>query len=256
MRDELNRLQGKWAIARLEVDGAAVPAGALQGAAITVANGRFTTVSMGAEYAGAIELDPNADPKTIAMHFDSGPEAGHTNYGIYEWQGSQWRLCLNMTGGPAPRRFETSAGSGCALETLARAAVEADPPARGGESAGEAVAELQGEWAMVSCMRAGQALPAPFLKSGRRAVDGIQTTLHFGPQLFMRGVLSRDAGGANFIKLEHTGGEGQGSTQLGIFELEGDALKTCFAAAGMARPAAYASSTAGGETFTVWKRVR
>jgi uncharacterized protein (TIGR03067 family) len=255
MQHDLNQLQGKWMIASLDVDGAAVPAGALNGAAITVTDNRFTTTSMGAEYSGRIELNAASNPRTLTMHFESGPEAGNTNHGIYEIHSGQWRLCLNMQGGAAPSEFKTAAGSGYALETLVRPTATPIAATPLDDSPREAVPELQGQWAMISCVRSGQALPAPFIKSGKRTITGTQSTLHFGPQLYMQGHLSRDAGDPNFIKLEHTAGEAQGTTQLGIFELNGASLKTCFATAGMARPALYASSAEGGETFAVWKRI-
>ncbi len=40
-----------------------------------------------------------AAPKTLAPHFETGPEAGDSNHGIYEFVGEEWRFCLNMTGG-------------------------------------------------------------------------------------------------------------------------------------------------------------
>ncbi len=54
------------------------------------------------------------------MKFTEGPEKGNTNRGIYELEGDIWKMCVSMTGGPASIKFATSAGSGCALETLRR----------------------------------------------------------------------------------------------------------------------------------------
>ena len=102
---------------------------------------------------------------------------------------------------------------------------------------------------MLSCVRAGDPLPASFAKQGKRTIMGTQSTLSFGPQLFMQGTLSCDGPGA--IRLEFSSGE---APQLGIFELTGDKLKTCMSASGTPRPTAYASSKEGGETYSVWKR--
>lgn len=73
--------------------------------------------------------------------------------------------------------------------------------------------------------------------------------LYFGPQLIMQGTLSSD--GPSAFRLEFSSGE---APQLGIFELTGDNLKTRVGPFGGERPAAYASSKDGGETFSVWKR--
>ena len=187
------------------------------------------------------------------MHFESGPEAGNKNLGIYEFQAEQWRLCLNMSGGAAPGEFQTTAGGGLALQTLTRASAVPREAAPVSDVTREAVPELQGVWAMVECVRAGQPLPGMLVRSGKRTISGVESALHFGPQLYMQGLLSRD-GGTRFLKLEHTAGELQGGTQLGIFDLDGNTLRTCFGAPGQPRPSEFSSSATGGETLSVWKR--
>lgn len=257
--NDLRTLQGAWNVASLEIDGAPVGSAMLNGATIVVSGERFTTSGMGAEFGGRLELAVDRQPKALTMLFDSGPEAGNTNYGIYEITGEQWRLCLNMSGGPAPAAFKTTPGSAHALETLVRAVstpTAPEAPIELDAAAREPVPELQGEWAMVSCLRSGEPLPAGFVQSGKRTVAGTTSILFFGNHMYMRGSLSKDSAGPTALKLEHTGGEAQGTTQLGIFDLDGDTLKTCFGSAGRERPAQFASTAAGGETYTVWKRVR
>ncbi len=245
-------LQGHWRIASLEVDGANVGAGLLAGASITLAGDRFVTASMGVEYAGQLLLHPDTSPKSLALRFESGPEAGNTNYGIYEVSGDGWRLCLNVSGGPAPASFATAPGSGFALESLVRASSPPASPSKPSAAPLEPIEELQGEWLMLSCLRGGEPLPPDFVRHGKRRVQGLDTTLHFGPQLFMKGHLTRDAGGA---VLHHTAGQLTDATQLGIFEVDGDTLKTCFAPSGGTRPASFRSTAQGGETLSTWKRV-
>ena len=247
MTKAMQQLQGCWFVAALEVDGRAMET---SGATISVDGDHFTTSGMGAEYSGRLAIEG----KSLTMHFESGPEAGNANHGIYEFKGEQWRLCLSMSGGPAPKTFETTPGSGFALETLVRAKPLVVPKAAEiDESTREPVPKLQGEWAMISCVRGGDPLPPVMLPSAKRTITGVKSTLHFGKQLFMQGLLSRDG---VHIKLEHTGGDLRGKTQLGIYELAGNTLKTCFGPAGGARPTEYASSAAGGETYAVWKRIR
>ena len=214
------------------------------GAATTTITGdRFTTAQMGAEYSGRVEINEAAAPKTLSLHFETGPEASNSNHGVYEFVGDDWRFCLNMTGGPAPKEFAPSPLRGIALETMARRPAPAPPLANA------PVAELQGEWAMISCVRGGERLPGSFARQGKRTISGSHFMLYFGPQLIMQGTLSSDGPGK--FRLEFSSGE---APQLGIFELSGNNLKTCVGPFGGERPAACVSSKDGGETFSVWKR--
>ena len=146
MQTELAKLQGTWNITSLEVGGMRLASGSFAGS-ITIKESRFTSNNMGATYSGTIELDPAASPKILGLKFTTGPEKGNSNFGIYELlDEDHWRLCLSMTGGPAPSTFATSPKDGFALETLERQSTqppEVEPPSTGTTS------ELEGEWEMV-----------------------------------------------------------------------------------------------------------
>lgn len=242
---DLERWTGHWQVATLEIDGEALPEVAFAGASITVtSDGRFATRSMGGEYAGRFEVNPHTQPKSLALHFESGPEAGNTNYGIYELSGDECLLCLKMSGGAAPEAFVTTPGSYTALETLRRTEEIAAPATE----ELELVPELQGEWAMLSCLRAGEPLPPSFVNHGVRRIQGCETTLHFGKQLFVKGQLGKDSDGSDSIRLVSD------AVQLGIYRLEGDLLHTCLGSPGKPRPTNYASTREGGETYSTWRR--
>ncbi|MBL8242513.1 MAG: hypothetical protein JNM66_34120 [Bryobacterales bacterium] len=226
---DLEKLQGVWASGL---------------ATITITGDRFTTSQMGSEYTGRIELNESAVPKALTLHFETGPEAGNTNYGIYEFVESGWRFCLDMHGKPAPKRFAAALKKGVALQTMVRRQHPARP------AGGQPVADLQGEWAMLSCVRAGDPLPASFARTGRRSITGDQSVLRFGSQVFMQGILTSDGPGT--LRLELSTGE---APQLGIFNLSGAQLKTCMGASGNGRPAAFVSTSEGGETLATWKRL-
>jgi uncharacterized protein (TIGR03067 family) len=229
---DLEQLQGEWQF---------------HGASITVQGDRFTTAQMGAEYSGRFAIQPEAAPKTITLYFEAGPEAGNANHGIYELSDSGWLICLNMTGGPAPAAFAAAPDQGVALIHYTRpAAVPPPPPPL---VSGEAVPEMQGEWKLVHCVRAGTALPGMIAKSGLRNVQGTAATLHFGPKLLMEGTLTQDGPGCFVI---HTA-DGAGP-QRGIFDADGNTMKTCTGAPGRPRPGGYTSTRDGGETYSEWKR--
>ncbi len=120
MDEELEKLQGEWTIAHLEIDGLAPAPHVFAGAKMVIDGDRFESLGMGAVYEGTIDVNPTTAPKSLRLKFTAGPEKGNTNSGIYELEGDRWRICLNMKGGAAPTEFATSPDSGRALETLNR----------------------------------------------------------------------------------------------------------------------------------------
>jgi uncharacterized protein (TIGR03067 family) len=115
------------------------------------------------------------------------------------------------------------------------------------------MARLEGEWAMVSGEADGQPLPAEYVKNAKRvAKDGV-TTVTIGGQVFMRAKYTVDPTTTpKSIDYAMTEGLTTGKTQLGVYELDGDTVKFCFAAPGQARPADFKGES--GRVVSVWKR--
>ena len=107
-------------IARLEIDGSTIPAGASEASRILIDGDRFRTESPEATYEGVFNINVEAQPHEIDIEFVEGPEAGNWNFGIFRLEGDQFELCLNVNGKPRPPAFRTSPGSGHAYETLKR----------------------------------------------------------------------------------------------------------------------------------------
>ncbi len=121
---ELDKLQGTWNVVSLEVDGQKMPAAVFNGSKIVVEGANFTSIAMGANYEGTIEVDAAHTPKTFDLRFTVGPEKGNTNFGIYELDADTWKICLSINGKDRPAKFATAPGTGHALETLQRAGAE------------------------------------------------------------------------------------------------------------------------------------
>ena len=96
MTQDLDRLQGTWTVAALEIDGQ--PVGAIGDARIVIEGSRFTSTGMGDEYAGTIALDSSVSPARIDMKFESGPEEGNINLGIYRLDGDSWKILSGHKG--------------------------------------------------------------------------------------------------------------------------------------------------------------
>ena len=117
------------------------------------------------------------------------------------------------------------------------------------------MAQLGGEWSMVSGEANGMALPAETVKSGKRvAKDGV-TTITFGGQVYFEAKFSIDtAKKPKAIDYTMTEGPTKGKTHLGIYELNGDTIKFCFAAPGGERPTDLTAKEGSQRTLSAWTR--
>jgi uncharacterized protein (TIGR03067 family) len=112
---------------------------------------------------------------------------------------------------------------------------------------------LQGSWKLVSAMRDGEALLKDKVK---------KTTIVIKDDTFLFPELAEYATSKDgTIKLDATKKPKQmdaTSTEkevmLGIYELDGDRYKVCFAPTGKPRPIEFASKPGSGNLLQVWKR--
>src|SRR5678815_3937268 len=118
------------------------------------------------------------------------------------------------------------------------------PLARGEDEAAvkKDMAALQGEWAMVSGVADGYALPDEMLKTGRRVCKGDEVTVTVGGETIMRAKFTIDPTQTpKTIDYEVVEGPTKGKKHLGIYALDGDTFKSCFAAPDGARPKDFTS---------------
>ncbi|PYK16088.1 MAG: hypothetical protein DME55_12750 [Verrucomicrobia bacterium] len=112
---------------------------------------------------------------------------------------------------------------------------------------------LQGTWSLLSAMEDGKSLAEDKVK---------QTTIVIKDDTFRFPQLAEDATSeAGTFKLDATKKPKQMDTvstekqvMLGIYELEGDSYKVCFAPVGKPRPSEFTSKSGSGNILQVWKR--
>src|SRR5262245_51322679 len=117
------------------------------------------------------------------------------------------------------------------------------------------MAQLEGEWTMVSGERDGQPLPDNFLRDANRvAKDGVPT-ISIGDRVYMKAKFSVDpTKKPKAIDYEILEGQAKGKKVLGIYEIDGDKVKFCFATADKDRPSEFTAKAGSGHTLSVWKR--
>jgi uncharacterized protein (TIGR03067 family) len=131
--------------------------------------------------------------------------------------------------------------------------VAADEGAR--DKVKEEATRLEGEWSMASGEADGQPLPKEFVKGGKRvAKDGVTTITLGGAVFFKANFMIDPTKKPKAIDYVMTEGPTTGKTHLGIYELDGDTVKFCFAAPGAARPTEFTAPQGSRRTLSVWKR--
>ena len=117
------------------------------------------------------------------------------------------------------------------------------------------LAQLQGEWSMVSGSVDGQAMPDSLRGESKRVCKGDEVTVTVAGQIFMKAKFTIDPSKKpKTIDYQVLDGPAKGKTLLGIYELEGDTFKSCFGAPEAERPKDYTGKPGERRTSSVWKR--
>jgi uncharacterized protein (TIGR03067 family) len=125
----------------------------------------------------------------------------------------------------------------------------------GNEAVKKDMEKLEGEWSMVSGEISGQSMPEQYLKGSKRsAKDGVTTVTIAGTTFMKAKYTVNPLKNPKTIDYQMLEGFTKGKTQLGIYEIEGDTIKFCFAAVGADRPNDFSSKPGSGRTLSVWKR--
>ncbi|MGO9466619.1 MAG: TIGR03067 domain-containing protein [Isosphaeraceae bacterium] len=119
----------------------------------------------------------------------------------------------------------------------------------------EEMAKLEGQWSMVSGEANGFPMPEESVKGGKRVAKDSETAVTFYGQVYFKAKYSIDpTKKPRAIDYMMTEGPTKGKTHLGIYELDGDTVKFCFAAPGKDRPTDFTAKEGSQRTLSVWKR--
>jgi uncharacterized protein (TIGR03067 family) len=117
------------------------------------------------------------------------------------------------------------------------------------------MAKLEGEWSMVSGEIDGTAMPKEYLKDAKRVAKDGETTVTIAGRTFMKAKFTVDpTKKPKAIDYVFTEGPNKDMKSLGIYEIDGDTVKFCFAKPGKDRPADFTTKEGSERTLSVWKR--
>lgn len=131
--------------------------------------------------------------------------------------------------------------------------IAADAPS---DEAKKDLKKLTGTWMLASGVDDGEKLFEEALKTGRLTIDGEQHTVKVGDTTF-KGTHKLDpTKRPKTIDIKDTEGPYKDKTVLGIYAIDSDVFRICFAPPGKARPKDFSAKAGSGYRSHVWKRVK
>lgn len=119
------------------------------------------------------------------------------------------------------------------------------------------MALLEGEWSMVSGEANGLSMPRETVRSCKRVAKDGETTVTVSGQVYLKAKFGIDpTKKPKAIDYTMTDGPTKGKRHLGIYELNEDTVKFCFAAPGKDRPTDFTAKEGSQRTLSVWKRAK
>jgi uncharacterized protein (TIGR03067 family) len=131
------------------------------------------------------------------------------------------------------------------------------PGVRGAEddAVKKELARFQGEWKMVSGVADGFAMPESMVGSCKRVCKGDEVTTTIGQQVVMKARITIEpTRSPKTIDYQVIDGPTKGKKHLGIYSIDGDTFKSCFAAPDAPRPKEFGSKEGDQLTYSVFKR--
>jgi len=114
--------------------------------------------------------------------------------------------------------------------------------------------KLEGTWVLASGENDGKKISADTLKTGQLMIDGDKHTVKVSDTTY-KGTHKLDPSSKpKTIDITDTEGPFKDKTVLGIYELDGDEFKICYAAPGKDRPKDFSAKEGTGYHCHIWKR--
>jgi uncharacterized protein (TIGR03067 family) len=125
----------------------------------------------------------------------------------------------------------------------------------GGEPALTDLEKLQGTWVLVAMETEGHDVPAEDFKDWTAVYERNHVALRVGDRIRRRGIITLDSSRKpKAINTWDQDGPYEDQTVPGIYELDGDTLKLCFARPGQERPKEFTTKSGTAFLFCVYKR--
>jgi uncharacterized protein (TIGR03067 family) len=100
-------------------------------------------------------------------------------------------------------------------------------------------------------------MPAEMVKSGKRVLKDGELTVTFDGKVYFKAKITIDPRKkVKTMDYEMTEGTTKGKKHLGIYEIDGDTVKFCFAQPDGERPTSFEAKEGSKNVLSTWKRVK
>jgi uncharacterized protein (TIGR03067 family) len=252
VQDDLEALRGGWSMELVFINGEELPADQAKTGELIIDDDDYNPKLGATVEPSTIKLDSTTNPKSIDFTYTTGFQKGKSVKGIYKLDGEKLTICRGLTAETArPTEFAAPTDSGLLLVVWKKSKTVGSEKLKAKQ---EELKRFEATWRFVSVEVEGRMIPAEILKDDSLVLKGRQFTSTIQGKT-TNGVFKIDpTAKPKAIDVTFTDGPGKDNSQKGIYELEGDTQKICFAAPGKPRPTEFSSKPRSGQMIQVLER--
>ena len=245
VKNPADELQGGWSMVLLFVSGEETPLEQAKSGELIVEDDVYRS-KLGANVeTSTIKIDAAKKPKEIDFTYTSGFSKGKMIKGIYKIDGDDLTICRGLSPETnRPDEFAAPTDSNLLLVTWKRSKTVG---AEKKKAVQDELEHFEASWKFVSIDVEGNSVPAERFQEDRLILKGKEFTSTVQGNTTHGTFKINPTASPKTIDITFTDGPGKDNTQKGIYELDGDKQKICWAAPGnLGRPSSRPSPRAAG----------